>query len=401
VRRIGHRTPHFVWLAALAALAAGCGPGQGTSEPANPSYRVFSEGDFYRPPAELVPGKPGSIIWAQSIEAPGGASAWRVLYRSRAIDGDPVAVSGIVTAPSGGRPSRGRPLVSYARGTIGIADNCAVSGYAGPAEIGGFAAPYLERGWAAVVTDYEGLGTPGRHPYLVGESEGRSVLDAARAARSLVEAGAGRRYAVHGYSQGGHAALFAGQIARRWAPEMRLVGVAAGAPPSQLGEFVEHYDGRPFLGFFPLVGVGFDAAYAGLDLGNVLDRYERARLRELVDRACFGELVLGFVAFPDPSFAALGPFLRAPWRRALAKNDPGRTPTGAPVLVYHGARDQFIPLARSHKLLRRICAAGTNARLRTYAGEDHQTLIGSAGDYVTAWLADRFAGRPARAGCSR
>jgi fermentation-respiration switch protein FrsA (DUF1100 family) len=399
VRLIGHRIPLVKWLAALAVTAAGCGPGQAANEPENPSYRVFSEGDFYRPPAELVPGKPGSIIWAQAIEAPEGARAWRALYRSRAIDGDPVAVSSIVTAPSGDAPSRGRPLVSYARGTIGIADNCAVSSYAGPAEIAGFAAPYLERGWAAVATDYEGLGTPGRHPYLVGESEGRSVLDAARAARSLLEAGAGRRYTVHGYSQGGHAALFAGQIARRWAPEMKLVGVAAGAPPSQLGEFVDHYDGRPFLGFFPLVGTGFDAAYTSLDLGDVLGRYELSRLHELVDRACFGELVLGFLAFPDPSFAALGPFLRAPWRSALARNDPGRAPTPAPVLVYHGSRDQFIPLGRSRELLARICDAGTRGRLKTYAGEDHQTLIGSAGDYVTAWLADRFAGKSSRDGC--
>ena len=34
-------------------------------------------------------------------------------------------------------------------------------------------------------TDYQGLGTPGPHPYLVGEAEGRGVLDIVSAARQL------------------------------------------------------------------------------------------------------------------------------------------------------------------------------------------------------------------------
>ena len=43
----------------------------------------------------------------------------------------------------------------------------------------------LDRGWAVAVSDYEGLGTPGQHTYVVGRSEGRAVLDMARAAQRL------------------------------------------------------------------------------------------------------------------------------------------------------------------------------------------------------------------------
>src|SRR5690625_7641015 len=39
----------------------------------------------------------------------------------------------------------------------------------------------LTAGWAIVASDYTGLGTPGSHPYLIGEGEGRSVIDAVRA----------------------------------------------------------------------------------------------------------------------------------------------------------------------------------------------------------------------------
>ena len=74
------------------------------------------------------------------------------------------------------------------------------------------------------------------HPYLIGVSEARAVLDSVRAARSLPDALAGDRFAVWGHSQGGHAALFTGQEAASYAPELKLVGVAAAAPATYLGE---------------------------------------------------------------------------------------------------------------------------------------------------------------------
>ena len=71
----------------------------------------------------------------------------------------------------------------------------------------------VNAGYLVAFSDYEGLGTPGRHPYLVGESEGRSVLDAAKAAAQLPGADAGDQLAIWGHSQGGHAALWAAQLA--------------------------------------------------------------------------------------------------------------------------------------------------------------------------------------------
>ena len=68
-------------------------------------------------------------------------------------------------------------------------------------------------------TDYEGLGTPGDHPYLIGVSEGRSVLDMVRAARKL-DSNLGKRVVIAGHSQGGHAALWAASLQRSWTPEL-------------------------------------------------------------------------------------------------------------------------------------------------------------------------------------
>ena len=51
------------------------------------------------------------------------------------------------------------------------------------------------------------------------------------AAASLPEAEPGEQLAIFGYSQGGHGALWAGQLAPEWVPELDLVGTVAGAPP--------------------------------------------------------------------------------------------------------------------------------------------------------------------------
>jgi hypothetical protein len=50
----------------------------------------------------------------------------------------------------------------------------------------------------------------------------------------MPEAGAADGFAVWGHSQGGQAALFTGAIAKSYAPELKLIGVAAAAPASEL-----------------------------------------------------------------------------------------------------------------------------------------------------------------------
>ncbi len=188
---------------------------------------------------------PGTLIRSQRIAAPPGARAWRVLYHSRALDGRDVAVSGVVVAPTGAAPASGRPMVSWAHGTTGLGDRCAPSRSPGVASELPWIREFVDRGYVVAATDYEGLGTPGPHPYLVGESEGRSVLDAARAARGLRATGAGDSVVVTGHSQGGQAALFAGEIASRYAPDLDVRGVAALAPATTPSAMLDAAPTRP------------------------------------------------------------------------------------------------------------------------------------------------------------
>ena len=114
---------------------------------------------------------------------------------------------------------------------------------------------------AVAMTDYEGLGTPGRHPYIVGEREARSTIDIVRAARNVSTAHAGDRYVVWGHSQGGHAAMFSLHIADAWAPELQLQGVVAGAPPSQLYLIYQALKTSPFRYYLLMAAAGWNAAY--------------------------------------------------------------------------------------------------------------------------------------------
>jgi hypothetical protein len=178
----------------------------------------------------------GALIRSEPLDgAPDGAAAYRVLYKSQGLQGEAIAVSGVVIIPGGPPPANGRPIVAWAHPTTGIVPKCAPSlarvffqSIQGLHEM-------LQRGYVVAATDYPGLGTAGPHPYLVGISEGRAVLDSVRVARSIPGAGGGLAFAVWGHSQGGQAALYTGILAQSYAPELKIVGVAAAAPATELG----------------------------------------------------------------------------------------------------------------------------------------------------------------------
>src|SRR3954466_5558007 len=200
--------------------------------------RTGPAGDaFYTPPSPLPGGAHGALIWARKLTGEAALKSagknWLVLYRSVGVDGKSIAVSGTVSLPKGKAPKNGWRVISYDHGTTGIADQCAPSKDAtsNPAHLyNAYAYPllnkWLKAGFAVVRTDYQGLGTPGVHQYLVGTAEGRSTLDIVRAARKLTPA-IGKRFAIAGHSQGGHAALWGAALAPKYTPELDLRGTVA------------------------------------------------------------------------------------------------------------------------------------------------------------------------------
>src|SRR3984885_2709005 len=216
-------------LVAGAIVLAGVGMALHGSSP------VAAQGAFYRATDAEIAGPVGGLIRKETrVGAAAGATAYRVLYRSTKPDGTPIAVSGIVIVPAGHPPAGGWPIVAWAHPTTGVVPRCAPSLALFVFQQMAGSRHLLETGYAIAATDYPGLGTPCPHPYLVGVSEARAVIDSVRAARSFPGLENSTRYAVWGHSQGGQAALFTGMIAKSYAPELQLVGVATAAPATDL-----------------------------------------------------------------------------------------------------------------------------------------------------------------------
>src|ERR1700691_3502620 len=194
-----------------------------------------AQGAFYRASDNEIAGPGGSLIRKEiRVGAAAGATAYKVLYRSTKPDGTPIAVSGMVIVPAGKPPPGGWPIVAWAHPTTGVVSHCAPSLALFVFQQMAGSRRLLENGYAIAATDYPGLGTTGPHPYLVGDSEARAVIDSVRAARTFPGLENSTRYAVWGHSQGGQAALFTGMIAKTYAPELSLLGVAAAAPATDL-----------------------------------------------------------------------------------------------------------------------------------------------------------------------
>lgn len=367
---------------------------------AKPTIPAGPQGDaFYVPPMPFPKAKPGTVIRAQPITAPAGASGWRVLYHSRSLSGRDIAVSGVVYAPQGRAPKGGRTVVSWAHGGAGLADRCAPSRqFTVPVLLVPLVNELLAQGDVVVATDYEGLGTPGDAPFLVGDSEGRSVLDAARAAIRLPGTGAGTRVIVAGHSEGGHGALFAGELAATYAKELHLLGVVAGAPPADLEVIIPiALRTRAVSGYGVMALLGMHAAYPKADIAAVLTPEAVARAT-ITDTGCTRDVLTNYAAAPQP-VTAHDPTSVQPWARLLHKSSAGNRPAGAPVFVFQGAADRTIPKSLTDQYITKACAAGDTVAYRVYAGANHDGALVAAKPDIVTWIAARIAGTPPSTTC--
>lgn len=384
-------------LVAVALLAVGCS-GSDDARPSDAAPEEVHGEAFYDVPEPLPPGEPGDLLRYERVDDPpatlGDAAVFRILYRSESRQGEPIAVTGLAAIPTGEAPPEGRRLLGMAHPTTGIADGCAPS--RDPQTSGlDLAAPFLDAGYLVTLSDYEGLGTPGRHPYLVGVSEGRSVLDAVRAARRLPGADAGDRFALAGYQQGGHAALWAAELAGSWAPDLTLVGTVAGAPLSEMDfEWTVASSIDTLVYFFDLIVAGFHAGYPETDLAALLTPAGVDQL-DAVDDGCAADIVAATTGTRLGDLIQPGAAQRPPWTTIAAENVAGTKAVDAPILLVHSAADEVVPPHLSATLARRLCDAGQDVeRILLDDGDGH--IAATAPTYATAfpWIEARFTDHP-------
>lgn len=390
-------------IVAATVSAADAGPA-----PAAPASAAVTD-PFYVPPSPLPAGAPGDILkWRPTtlgtlalIVQPAAATAYQIMYLSQDTAGKPIAVTGTIIVPKN-RSTAAMPIVGYAPTTHGIGDKCAASvelTSGGDTDLVNIN-DAVTRGWAVADTDYEGLGTPGDHTYVVGRAEAHALLDVVRAARKFTTANLPKDGPVvlWGYSQGGGAASWAAQLAGSYAPELKVKGTAAGGTPADLAVVAGALNKGPGFAYLMMAASGLSTAYPELNLASYLNDKGRAALVDLQENKCVNDALLSYAFGSIDQYTTANPLDNPQWQKRIAEQKIGTTKPSAPVFLYHGFQDEFIPWKQADQLRKDWCSLGASVKMNSYLGEHISTFLSGASDAQT-FLADRLAGRTVSSSC--
>ncbi len=362
---------------------------------------------FYDPP-DSVPPRPGMLIRSEVLanrDIPANTRVWRILYTTTLNDTMPAVASATVMAPLNAS-STPRPVISWAHGSVGIAPKCAPSLRKNPIDDVPGLGEVIAHGWVLVAPDYTGLGTVEPNPYLIGEGEARSALDAVRAARQMRGLTLDPRTVVWGHSQGGHAALWEGIIAPHYASNANVIGVIADSPPTDMGALLTIHRGDPIEAS---VGSFVATAYSQFYPDVVFNQIVRATGREIAHKMaalCFDD---DGMRAAQPLLEELGstPLLANPdsdgLGNRLRQNDPRGLIT-VPLLIVQGLSDQMVSPEITSRYVEERCLAGQNLEYLTFVGLDHLTIDGAGtavGPTLVRWTQDRLEGKTQKPGCDR
>jgi hypothetical protein len=345
--------------------------------------------------------------------------AWRAVYISvSGVDGGMREVSGAFFVPSGTAPENGWPVISLAHGTTGIGHNCGPSrqpdlmGYAPMIQ------SFLADKYAVAVTDYEGLGESGSHPYLEPQTAAFNTIDAVRAMRDISPTVSARWIAV-GYSQGGQAVWAADELNSYYGNDLQLQGTVALAPAANLtgvadlvssGSLTDDQRAR-----FPMGIVGADRYNPDLDADAFLHG-SAEYFREQLSRCTRDE------STGSPSERTPSP-LPVPWRTVVDRlrdaNDvkPAtaldvatlrdvlrrlalpQQPLDKPMLVINGEDDTQVLPEWVRSAVSRSCALGGQIEYVQIPGVTHLDVVPKSAQTTQRWIADRFARMAAPSNC--
>lgn len=174
-----------------------------------------------------------------AIDKVDNASTIKVMtYNMANVQGKTATATAMVLFPKAIQPKDGYRVVVWEHGTVGVGDGCAPSKNAINPRFKILAESLLAAGYVIVAPDYEGLGTPGVHPYLNLSSEAKSALAAVKAVKEHYGAQLKGDWMSIGQSQGGHASLGTAEFANT---DVSYKGAVAGAPASSLGTIIQIY----------------------------------------------------------------------------------------------------------------------------------------------------------------
>lgn len=400
---------------------------------------------FYQNVATLPADGPlGTVVAKEPVDtAIPNAEAWRIAYVSSDVVGRKTISTGLVIAPKGVPPKGGRPILAWAHGTTGTAQNCGPSQMLDPAQdlnqyflVGGtsstdFGLPaaqhFIEDGYVLVATDYQGLGGGGVHQYAMAATNGRDVLNSVRAAGSLGLSGEGRKAAVYGWSQGGGATIAAASLKDYIAETgtafdgVSFVGFVAMAPEdiavlippgttedAAANKFMTELAtafGDTVFNFthYAMAMWAMPSVFPDLKFTDLFTADGASMLNEIISKKCIhaaGDTVTFAMGADYKSVLKSQPDNATAWVKALVKSSVDPVAPVAPVVVYFGTKDVTVNPVMGALYQKQMCGMGANVtRVQLPGEQDHYTTPPTALPMFVPWLEDRFAGKPAADGC--
>lgn len=427
-----------VFLLLMTLCVAGAVPAAYAAEVALPP--------FYQSVSAMSPeGKLGEVVAKEAVETSlPGAEAWRIAYVSSDVRERKTLSTALVIAPAGAPPDGGRPIMAWAHGTTGTAQNCGPSQLFDPAQdlneynlIGGtswmdFGVPaatqFIKDGYVLVATDYQGLGSGGVHQYNNTATQARDIINSVRAVGSMGLSGGAKKAVAYGWSQGGGAVLGAAGLKDYIAASgtafdgVEFVGIVALAP----------YDVQVLIPPGATEGTAADKVMQGLvqSFSDSVFNFTHYAMTVWAMTSAFPELKLTDLFTEDGIKAANEVFTKKCMHAAadtlnfnfgdnyksMIKAEPGNTAAWvkalteasivpeaplAPVVIYFGDKDVTNNPIMGKLYQEQMCSMGANVtRVQLPGEQNHFTTPPVSQPLYVPWVEDRFAGKPLENGCA-
>jgi dipeptidyl aminopeptidase/acylaminoacyl peptidase len=336
---------------------------------------------------------PGTVLASSAATLPGdvakAATGKRIQYVSTDVNGATITVTGLVLTPKTGKKNK---TVAWAHGTTGLADQCvpSINQNVFWPEAQAAVVELLSRGWTVAATDYPGLGTAQQHPYLVGGSEARSIIDSVKAARNLDPA-LSTQYAVDGHSEGGQGALFVGEMAPGYDGALVLKGVAGIAPVSNVDLLAPLIPGTPGQGYLVMGLYGLSAVEPAFRPITVLAGPAIVRL-PVLQSGCLNEILASYAPLTAEQLLAGGALPPAVVSTLAHYDNPGQSAPTVPILIVQGTADDAVPYdITAGALVPELEAYKTQTvRFVVLQGATHDGAVFQSVVTVADWIAQRF-----------
>lgn len=367
---------------------------------------------FYVPPAGYESDPNGTVLRSRSIVAiylvvPVPVKAYQVLYKSTDGHGAPVAEAATILVPIAPWTGNGkRPLVAYQLAEDSVSTRCQPSytlqvGLGAPTPASTYevsvSLPALTKGYAIVYADYEGPNSE----FIGGSQAAHAVLDGIRAAEHYTPAGLDPATPVGlwGYSGGGFATTWASEQQASYAPELNVVGAAAGGVPADLKTMFAYNDGNLGAGLVILAVIGLNRAYPEAGIASILNDKGK-QLFAANDNNCTLDTALFHPFDRIENYTTISDVIDSPQAAYLFKAaDPGQGIPKAPVYNYQALNDELVPVAAADHLVQKYCSEGVTVQKVRIPLAEHITGEIAGSLPALQFLTDRFNGKPAQNDC--